>query len=681
MLPWRGWVLGLLVGSLSACGSTLLVLPPIDGGDDASGPDGALDGAPDGAPDGALPEDGEASPDADGPIDAKAPPDLPEGPDAFPSDEPTVDAGTDAGVPSELPTDAPAPIDLPATPDAPAEDLPPADVPSVDAPSVDAPSTCPNGLTDRCPASFPGGCANLSDGAAHAVTFGGLTTGLPASCEGAMTGAGPDGVVPLTITTPSDVVITARPTGGDAVVLTLSPAAGCGQRAEELRCSNSSASSSGGVATLRASTLGPGTYAVTVSAMRGSPAIVQAMITPARPRSRGDVCPGVVVTPDGVPVSLSTAGFAGEADHGTSCGSNGSASGWVDSVFSYTLTTARDVTLSVSATGSGDVALGVESACGVRMSSVPGCVTGNPARRIIRNQQPGTYYAVVEHRGAGSGGRTLVTSLTTAAPTLPGPADTCPGVPLSPATPSQADVAGLTAGSAALSCFTTSRADAVFGFTAPGMGSDVLMNVSGPSGSRVGYTLQSPCGGATVGGCTGPAASVWRRFQGLTPGQAYSLVAGTEAMSGNVTALYLSVPSATATAVSGNETCDTRRTIPATGGIFRGNSSSARQVIAAPPCGGLGCAGGRAVYYQLTLPSRRRVIANTLGSGFDTILTVNSGSSCPGRPVANGCNDDNVGQASQVDVTLDAGTYYLVVQGCGFGRGGDYTLDVAVVAP
>lgn len=674
MLPWRGWVLGLLVGSLSACGSTLLVLPPLDGGADAPGSDGA------------LPNDSEPGPDADSPIDAEATPDLPEGPDAFPSDEPAVDGGTDAAAPAELPTDAPSPIDLPATPDAPAIDLPLADapspdVPSSDGPAVDAPPSCPGGLTDRCPASFPGPCANLSDGAAHAVTFGGLTTGLPASCEGSMTGAGPDGVVPLTITTPSDVVVTARPTGGDAVVLTLSTSAGCGQRSEELRCSNSSASSSGGVATLRASTLGPGTYAVTVSSMRGNPAVVQAVITPARPRPRGDVCPGVVVPPDGVPVSLSTAGFAGEADHGTTCGSNGSSSGWVDSVFSYTLTSARDVTLSVSATGSGDVALAVESTCGVRLSSVPGCVTGNPARRIIRNQQPGTYYVVVEHRNAGSGGRTLVASLTTAAPTLPGRADTCPGIPLSPSTPAQADVAGLTAGSASLSCFTTSRADAVFGFTAPGMGSDVLMNVSGPSGSRVGYSLQSPCGGAAVGGCTGPAASVWKRFQGLTPGQAYSLVAGTEAMSGDVTARYLVVPSATATAVSGNESCDTRRTIPVTGGIFRGNSSSARQVIAAPPCGGLGCAGGRAVYYQLALPSRRRVIASTLGSGFDTILSVNSGSSCPGRPVANGCNDDNVGQSSQVDVTLDAGTYYLVVQGCGFGRGGDYTLDVAVVAP
>jgi hypothetical protein len=52
-----------------------------------------------------------------------------------------------------------------------------------------------------------------------------------------------------------------------------------------------------------------------------------------------------------------------------------------------------------------------------------------------------------------------------------------------------------------------------------------------------------------------------------------------------------------------------------------------------------------------------------------------------GRPVANGCNDDTVAQASQVDVTLDAGTYFVVVQGCGLGRGGDYTLDVAVVPP
>jgi hypothetical protein len=666
--------MGLLVGSSSACGSTVLELPPIDAAPDSAS-DSALDSASDSASDSALPEDRSTPPDAST-RDAADAPELPDAPDAAPTDDlvPVVDTGVDAATPD----DAPSPSDAPDASDRPDAATPDA---APDAPPPDAPSLCPNGLTDRCPASFPGDCANLSDGAPHTVTFGGLTTGLPASCEGAMTGAGPDGVVPLTITTPSDVVLVGRPTGGDTVVLALSSSAGCGRLSDELRCSNSSAGGSGGVATLRASTLGPGTYAVAVSTVRGSPVIVQATITPARPRARGDVCPGVVVTPDATPVSLSTAGFAGEADYGTTCGSNGAVGGWVDAVFSYTLTAARDVALTVNATGSGDVALGVQTTCGLRASALPGCVTGNPARRIIRNQQPGTYFVVVEHRSAGAAGRTLVTGLTTTAPTLPGPADTCPGVPLTAGVASRVDVAGLTAGSASLSCLTTSRADAVFGFTAPGMGSDVLVNVSGSDGARVGYTLQSPCGAATVGGCTGPAGSVWRRFQGLEPGQAYSLVAGTDGMAGSVTAQYLQVPAASPLAVSGNDSCGARRSIPAAGGVFRGNSSSAPQVIAAPPCGGLGCAGGRAVYFQLTLTERRRVIANTLGSGFDTILSVNSGSSCPGRPVTNGCNDDTVAQASQVDVTLDAGTYFVVVQGCGFGRGGDYTLDVAVVAP
>ncbi|MDO9017275.1 MAG: hypothetical protein Q8S73_38820 [Deltaproteobacteria bacterium] len=672
MRSWRGWLLGALVGSLGACGSTSLLLDPQEAGADAA--TASADSAPP-LPD-AVPTTDAATPDLG--VDAPKPSDA----TLLPGDLPAPSEDLPPPLDTPAPVDAPAPVDtslpseLPPTPDVPL----PADAPA-DAPApVDAPPACPTGLTDRCPAAFPGECADLADGAPHTLTFEGLTAGLPASCEGAMTSAGPDGVAPLTITTPSDVVLVARPTGGDTAVLTLSTAAGCGQRAGELRCHNSSASGSGGVATLRASTLGPGTYAVTVSTIAGRPAVVQATITPARPRPRGDVCPGVVVTPDGAAVTLSTAGFAGEADHGTACGSNG-AGGWVDAVFSYTLTAARDVTISVSPTGSGDVAVSVHTRCGERGASLPGCVTGSPARRILRNQAPGTYYVVVEHRSAGAAGRALVTAVTTAAPTLPGPADTCPGVPLTPGVAARVDVAGLTAGSAALSCLGSARADAVFGFTAPGMSSDVLLNVAGSDGARVGYTLQSPCGGAAVGGCTGPGGSVWRRYQGLTGAQAYSVVAGTEGMLGSVTAQYLLVPAATSVSVSGNESCGARRSIPATGGVFRGNSASAPPPLAAPPCGGLGCAGGRAVYYQLTLTERRRVIANTLGSGFDTILSINGGDSCPGRPVSNGCNDDTVAQASQVDVTLAAGTYFVVVQGCGLGRGGDYTLDVAVVAP
>lgn len=663
MHRWRGWALCVAMVASGGCGSTVLLLPPLDG---ARGDVSTADSAP--AEDGgAAPDVGEVPFDGGGLTDGSVTTEI--APIVDSGLDPDVSTGKDAGTPGD---DAPVIV----------EDLPtPTDVPAVDVPPpIDAGPACGTGLTDSCPGSFPGPCPDLADGAAHTVTFAGLTTGLPASCEGTQTAAGPDGVVPLTITTPSDVVVTASPTGGDAVVLTLATAATCGMRASELRCSNSSATGAGGVATLRASTLGPGTYAVTVSSNRGNPAIVQAMVTPARPRSRGDVCPGVVVTPDGAPVSLSTMGFATDADHGTSCGSNGTPSGWVDAVFSYTLTTARDVTINVSATGGGDVAVGVNTACSDRMTGLAGCATGNPSRRVLRNQAPGTYYILAEHRSAGTAGRTLVATVTTAAPTLPGPADRCPGVALMPGVVARADVAALTSGSATLSCLPGSRADAVFGFTAPAM-QDVLVNVSGSDGARVGYSLQTPCGGDIVLGCTGPGNSVWRRFQGLTSGQAYALVAGTEGTAGTVSAQYLPVAAATAASVTGNVSCDARRTIPATGGVFRGNSAMAPQVIAAPPCGGVGCAGGRAVYFQIGLTERRRIIANTLGSGFDTILSVNGGDTCPGRPVTNGCNDDTVAQASQVDVTLDRGTYYLVVQGCGFGRGGDYTLDVAVVSP
>jgi hypothetical protein len=210
MLPWRGLMVCLSMGAVSACGSTVLLLPPLDGArDDAS----AIDGG--------------AAPDV--PV---TPPD-----DATPTSELTP--STDVIAPFDdvvitndtfvLPDDVPTPTDdVPVGPDdVPVvfEDLPtPTDVVAVDvAPPVDSGPACGNGITDRCPSTFPGPCDGLADGTPHTVTFSGLTNGLPASCEGTQTAAGPDGIIPLTITTPSDVVITATPTGGDAVVLTPKP--------------------------------------------------------------------------------------------------------------------------------------------------------------------------------------------------------------------------------------------------------------------------------------------------------------------------------------------------------------------------------------------------------------------------------------------------------------------------
>lgn len=541
----------------------------------------------------------------------------------------------------------------------------------------DTGSLCPAGVTDRCPSATPGPCPDLSDGLRHIVTPGSLTADLTASCEGGSTARGGDGVLPLSLTAPSDVVITAIPTGGDAVVVAITPAALCGHASAELRCANSSVSGHDDLARLELQSLSPGTYFVSVSTARGNPVFIDAQVTTARPRIRGDMCPGLAIVPDGPPVSLATDSFLSTADHGTSCGSNNSPRGWVDAVFSYTLTQPRDVTVVVSGTGSSELFVEVASHCGQRASTVSQCVSNNPARLQFYRQPPGTYYITVDHRASTGPGRTLVAMVTTAAPSPASPADNCPGVLLPPSTAIATPVSGISPGSATFACAASHLSDAVFDFVAPPLG-DVLMNVR--ANEDVAFQLSAHCGGPTIAACVGPASNVWRRLRGLTPGQTYCLTAGTTATSGSLTTQWLPVTASTTTRVSGNDSCSRAHIIPETGGVFTGDSSTAA-INLFPPCGGLLCASGRVAYFRLTLTTRRRVIASTYGSNFDTLLAVVPASRCPGHPVDDGCNDNTIAQSSLLDLTLDPGTYAIAVQGCGFRVGGSYTLDIATLAP
>ncbi len=225
-------------------------------------------------------------------------------------------------------------------------------------------------------------CADLNDGRPHTVLFTGLTSGIGSSCEGTQSGAGRDGIVPLTLTTTSDVVITAMPTGGDIDVITLFRPDGCGNTMREVTCMNPTRTGggAGATATVRATSLPPGTYWVQVAAVAGAAAIVQATVSArAPPRVTGDACPGVAVMVDGGPATLSTMGFMPNADWGTSCGGGNTAN--TDAVFSFTLSTPRDVAVEVSATGGGNVSMELSTTCGARpMRPAPPASPGNPAR-------------------------------------------------------------------------------------------------------------------------------------------------------------------------------------------------------------------------------------------------------------------------------------------------------------
>jgi hypothetical protein len=642
----RALVLLSLCGALAACGNSVA---PNDGGSDRPVVTDRV------VPPGDVPLDEMIVPPDEG-IDA--PPEDGGGePDALPPED-----AFDAGEPDVFVEDVPVPTDAPP----------------IDVPPADAGPMCPNGIAESCPAGGTSPCPDLNDGRAHTITFTGLRADLPASCEGAMTSLGPDGIVPLTLTAASDVTITGMPTGGDAVVLTLFTATGCGMAAGELRCSNSSAT--GGTARITATSLPPGQYYVAVSAARGNPALVQATVTPARPRMPGDVCPGVTVTPDGAPATITTTGFSGTADIGTSCGPTAGSAGWVDVVFTYTLTAPRDVTINVSATGTGAITVDLAATCGARNAALPGCTAANPVRRVVRAQAPGTYYVTVAYNGAP--GRSIIATVTTSAPTMPPAGDRCPAIPLTAGMVSTVD-ASMLSPDFALLCVATSRADAIFSFANPAAGNDVLVNVTTTAaGATTALQLESTCGGAAVGPCVAAARnSIWQRYHGLTPGATSYLVGATTANTGMLSARYQVLPAATPTAVTTNDRCGGAFDIdPMRGGIYTGSTAMFNDDTTLPrPCIPARCGGGVDAIYRLdlrTATAPRRVLLNTIGSAFDTVLFVTTGMTCPGANVPNACNDDYYGQAAALDITLNPGLYWVVVSGCGFGARGNYQLDV-----
>ncbi|MDO9020068.1 MAG: hypothetical protein Q8S73_03475 [Deltaproteobacteria bacterium] len=585
-------------------------------------------------------------------------------------------------------TAAPDVIDAPDAPDV--VDAPdvPVDVPAPrDLPPDDVDQACPNNATDRCLSFPPGPCSDLSDGRERVVSFAGFNQDHAPSCAGAMTSAGPDAVLPLIITQTSDVNIAAAPGPSDAVVVALHAADQCGDARQEILCVNGS-NAIGAIATARASSLPPGRYTITVATARGLDVRLQTQVTAARPRLPGDLCPGIPVTADGPAVSVDTSRFATYSDYGTTCGYFSTrALGWADAVFSYTLTEARDVRIDVEGSAEEELYLEVSPVCGSTSQAVPGCDSGIPVGRTLRNQRPGTYYFTVEHHFEVRPAHTLTARVTTSAPTLPGPSSRCPGEPIAAeAGTSSADVDVLTPGPT-LACLPRQRASAFWTLTAPGGDGDLLLNVAS-SALRGDAALQvrDACEGEPGFGCVGPedrtARSVWTRLQGIEAGRRLVVHGATNASGGALTARWFRVPAATPTEVTGNVTCAAVARIPPEGGVFTGSTADAT-AVATPPCATTmsGCAGARGVLYRLDLPARRRVVAIERSGDFDTLLSLSGGMNCPGRSFGAICNDDWYSTDSQVEGVLEPGTYWIFVGGCGATQTGRYTLEVSVLPP
>ncbi|MDB4931918.1 MAG: hypothetical protein JWM10_4402 [Myxococcaceae bacterium] len=379
--------------------------------------------------------------------------------------------------------------------------------------TVGRPTTAP--ASDLCPAPGATAAFDLADGEAHAVSFAGLLPDYSLSCD---TGApSPDAVFPLTIPARRNVTLTVTGPASERVTFAVFRAP-CGAAASELRCATA-------LTTTRIvqRPLEAGAYFVVVRSQTGRDVTLQATVTDPTMRTPGDVCPGIAVAPDGPEITLTPPRFEAFPDVGTSCGSNGSTDGWTDMVARFTLTEARDVTVSIAGSGSASLRMQLQSDCAARTSAIGPCVSGVPPVRRYRGLAAGTYYVVVESNAPPPA---LTLSVTTTAPGARLPGDTCPGVEAAPdGPPGVVSLAGLdTVSDLGTSCGSVRPADAwtdwVFHFrlTAP---RDVTLTMLGGTALRMQMFTGCGAGSNSVGGCVTGTSMAERRYRTLPAGDYY----------------------------------------------------------------------------------------------------------------------------------------------------------------
>jgi hypothetical protein len=126
-----------------------------------------------------------------------------------------------------------------------------------------------------------------------------------------------------------------------------------------------------------------------------------------------------------------------------------------------------------------------------------------------------------------------------------------------------------------------------------------------------------------------------------------------------------------------NDDFDSATVVPGLPFTDQVNTTEATTAADDPDCFGQGAT----VWYSFTPTTDLRVDANTLGSDYDTTLSVYTGT--PGALTQIACNDDVAGSLqSRVRFDATAGeTYFFMVGSFGGGPGGNLTFNLDVAPP
>lgn len=372
---------------------------------------------------------------------------------------------------------------------------------------------------------------------------------------------------------------------------------------------------------------------------------------------------------DGTPVDVSAGGsflatFAGATNtQGIECSLNSKAA---DLIYTFTIDEKKDVKIALShVDGSGLVAYSVRKQCDQPGSAVR-CELGEPAGSTIHELEAGTYFIVV---AAVLEVQQLTLEISFLAPTAPAVGDLCSNaIPISTDGQVQnntlADKANDLVGGCALG-----YRDVVYTFTLQEAADVTVKLDAGGVGS---VSLRSSCADVNTELRCASDQPTFLKVRNLAKGVYYVVVEGAQPQSFSLS--VLAVPPVIPTVVSGNDNCQNAYVIPETGGVYTGDTTGLTPTYAAS-CGN--SAASRDAAFRLDLTAKHRVVISTADSEYNTVLHVHKGLCTSGGDFA--CNDNANGNAtSLLDLQLDPGTYFIIVDGFGASSNGVYFLEVLV---
>lgn len=448
----------------------------------------------------------------------------------------------------------------------------------------------------------------------------------------------------------------------------------CGDPSSEIACGSSFSSPMGGTfAKARARGLGSPTEAtafpVYVATAPGAAIAFDVQITPAAPKPTNETCGTAAPLTPGVPVTTEIIDAA--ADLGSACGT---ALG--ELVYSFDLPSDADVDIFASSVdGDGYPVIGLRG---------PGCALPDDeltcqsaaAPHLFRHAlPPGTYYVSV----SATAPTTLQLTLETKAPTPPSADESCAAPPSIPPNQTLSVTLGDHQDDVNLGCI-AGAVDAAYALDLAAA-SDVLLVQRIASGDFGAVSLSAPaCTAASTLACQSGGSSPVRLSRRNVPAGSYRVVAESQqAQDVQLTAFVRdAVPP---TLVPFADGCADAFPIPPAGGFFQGNTANATADFSAG-CdqGGVGGGGAKDQLLSLTLAAAKRVILDMSGSGYNTIVDVRKGPSCPGTEVTKACAVGYLAGRSYLDLTLDPGSYYIQIDGYILDEG-PWFLDVRVVDP